>query len=72
MYESLRKALPQVPYVTILTDFADYPPHFWMEAGQDQYFICGTEKAVEQAHSLGYTDDRIIHDVGHDSAAALL
>jgi len=59
MYESLRKALPQVPYVTILTDFADYPPHFWMEAGQDQYFVCGTAKAVEQAHSLGHTDDRI-------------
>jgi UDP-N-acetylglucosamine:LPS N-acetylglucosamine transferase len=59
MYESLRKALPQVPYVTILTDFADYPPHFWMEAGQAQYFVCGTEKAVEQAHALGHTDDRI-------------
>jgi len=59
MYESLRTALPQVPYVTILTDFADYPPHFWMEAGQDQYFVCGTAKAVEQAHSLGHTDDRI-------------
>ena len=59
MYESLRKALPQVPYVTSLTDFADYPPHFWMEAGQDQYFVCGTAKAVEQAHSLGHTDDRI-------------
>ena len=27
----LRSALPAVPYVTILTDFADYPPHFWME-----------------------------------------
>ncbi len=59
MYDSLRKALPKVPYVTILTDFADYPPHFWMEAGQDQYFVCGTEKAVAQARSLGHTDDRI-------------
>jgi Monogalactosyldiacylglycerol (MGDG) synthase len=59
MYESLRNALPKVPYVTILTDFADYPPHFWMESGQDQYFVCGTEKAVEQARSLGHTDDRI-------------
>ena len=64
MYESLRKALPQVPYVTILTDFADYLPHFWMEAGQDQYFVCGTEKAVEQAHSLGHTDDRIFTTSG--------
>ena len=59
MYESLRSALPKVPYVTILTDFADYPPHFWMETGQDQYFVCGTEKAVQQARSLGYPDDRI-------------
>ncbi len=59
MYQSLRAALPKVPYLTILTDFADYPPHFWMEAGQDQYFICGTEKAVQQARSLGYKDERI-------------
>ena len=58
MYQSLRAALPEVPYVTILTDFADYPPHFWMEAGQDQYFICGTEKAVQQARSLGHSEDR--------------
>jgi hypothetical protein len=59
MYQSLRSALPKVPYVTVLTDFADYPPHFWMEARQAQYFICGTQKAVEQARSLGHTDDRI-------------
>lgn len=59
MYESLRAALPKVPYVTILTDFADYPPHFWMEAGQDQYFVCGTEKAVDQARALGHSNDRI-------------
>jgi 1,2-diacylglycerol 3-beta-galactosyltransferase len=59
MYQSLRAALPGVPYVTILTDFADYPPHFWIEAGQDQYFICGTRKAVDQARSLGHSNDRI-------------
>ena len=59
MYQSLRAVLPKVPYVTILTDFADYPPHFWMEAGQDQYFVCGTEKAVNQARSLGHPESRI-------------
>ena len=59
MYESLKAALPQVPYVTILTDFADFPPHFWIEPKQDQYFICGTEKAVEQARELGYNADRV-------------
>ena len=29
--ESLARALPGVPLVTILTDIADYPPHFWIE-----------------------------------------
>jgi UDP-N-acetylglucosamine:LPS N-acetylglucosamine transferase len=45
------------PYVTILTDFADYPPHFWIEK-QDQYFICGTEKALQQARSLGHPPEK--------------
>ncbi len=64
MYESLRAALPAVPYVTILTDFADYAPHFWIERGQDQSFICGTDKAVEQARAMGYTDDHIFATSG--------
>ena len=38
--ESLGRALPDRPFVTILTDIADYPPHFWIEK-QLQYFICG-------------------------------
>lgn len=64
MYESLRAALPQVPYTTILTDMADFPPHFWMEPSQDQFFICGTDRAVEQAHALGYSDARILRASG--------
>jgi hypothetical protein len=63
MRESLKKALPAVPYVTILTDIADYPPHFWMEK-QEQYLICGSDKAVAQAQALGYTDDRIFRASG--------
>jgi len=51
------------PFVTILTDFADYPPHFWIEK-QPQYLVCGTEKAVEQARALGYTEDRIFRVSG--------
>jgi 1,2-diacylglycerol 3-beta-galactosyltransferase len=61
--ESLARALPQVPFVTILTDFADYPPHFWIER-QKQWVICGTGKAVEQARALGHTDDRILRTSG--------
>jgi len=64
MYESLRAALPRVPYVTVLTDFADFPPHFWIERGQEQYFICGTDKAVAQARALGHTNDRIFATSG--------
>jgi len=63
LYQGLRNALPEVPYVTILTDFADYPPHFWMEK-QEQYFICGTAKAVEQARALGHEEDRIFRTSG--------
>ena len=63
LFESLKNALPAVPYVTILTDIADYPPHFWMEK-QEQFLICGSDKAVAQAHALGYTDDRIFRASG--------
>jgi 1,2-diacylglycerol 3-beta-galactosyltransferase len=63
LYQGLRNALPEVPYVTILTDFADYPPHFWMEK-QDQYFICGTTKAVEQARALGHSNGRVYRTSG--------
>lgn len=59
LYQSLKAALPETPLVTVLTDFADFPPHFWMERGQDQYYVCGTERAVSQARALGYAEDRI-------------
>jgi UDP-N-acetylglucosamine:LPS N-acetylglucosamine transferase len=58
MFAGLRAANPATPFVTILTDLADYPPHFWIEQ-QEQYFICGTEKAVEQARALGHPPERI-------------
>ena len=59
LYESLGSALPGVPYVTVLTDLADLPPHFWIEPGQAQHFICGTPRAVEQARAQGHAEDRI-------------
>ncbi|MGD0500025.1 MAG: glycosyltransferase [Bryobacteraceae bacterium] len=56
--ESLRRALPGIPLVTILTDIADYPPRFWMEP-QEQHFICGSDKAVEQALAMGHAESRV-------------
>jgi 1,2-diacylglycerol 3-beta-galactosyltransferase len=63
LFESLGAAVPGVPLVTILTDFADYPPHFWMEK-QNQYLICGTEKALQQARQLGYNPAHIYKTSG--------
>lgn len=60
---ALRQSLPSTPLVTILTDLADYPPHFWMER-QEQYLICGTQKAVEQAAALGYAGERVFRTSG--------
>jgi len=56
--ESLKRVLPGAPLVTILTDIADYPPHFWMER-QDQHFICGSDQAVEQALALGHPETKV-------------
>jgi hypothetical protein len=60
---ALRESLPATPLVTILTDLADFPPHFWIEQ-QDQYLICGTGKAAEQARALGHPDEHIFRTSG--------
>jgi 1,2-diacylglycerol 3-beta-galactosyltransferase len=61
LFESLQVALPGVPMATILTDIADYPPHFWMER-QAQHWICGSGKAVEQALAMGHAP-QMVHRV---------
>lgn len=61
--ESLQHALPGVPLVTILTDLADYPPHFWIER-QAQYFICGTDRARDQALAMGHAPSRVFRVSG--------
>ena len=53
MGESLRHVFPERPFVTILTDLADYPPHFWIER-QPQYLICGSHRAIARARSMGH------------------
>jgi hypothetical protein len=60
---SLRRMLPGASYVTVLTDLADYPPHFWIER-QTQFFICGTERAVQQARALGHGPQHIFRASG--------
>ncbi|HEX4809048.1 MAG TPA: glycosyltransferase [Bryobacteraceae bacterium] len=63
MFEALRRGAPDAPFISILTDLADYPPHFWMES-QPQYFVCGTHKAVEQALNMGHPTQRVFQVSG--------
>jgi 1,2-diacylglycerol 3-beta-galactosyltransferase len=63
LWESFDGAFPGRPFVTVLTDLADYPPHFWMER-QRQYLVCGTERAVEQARALGHSEEAIFKTSG--------
>ena len=61
--ESFEEAFPGRPFVTVLTDLADYPEHFWIER-QTQYVVCGTEHAVEQAVERGYSEQAIFKTSG--------
>jgi len=63
MAESIRHELPEAAFVTLLTDFADYPPHFWMEK-ESQYLICGTERARRQALEMGHAKEMIFEASG--------
>jgi UDP-N-acetylglucosamine:LPS N-acetylglucosamine transferase len=60
MYQATMLANHQVPYATILTDLADFPPHFWIEPGQAQHFICGTRRAGAQARAA--VPDACVHE----------
>lgn len=57
--ESWEKVYPGRPFVTIITDLADFPPRFWIEPAKNQVVIAGTEKAVEQARSFGKDDAHV-------------
>lgn len=62
--EAWRAVYPERPFVTIITDLADFPPRFWIEPGKEQYVICGTEKAVEQARAMGKDETHVFATSG--------
>jgi 1,2-diacylglycerol 3-beta-galactosyltransferase len=61
--QSLEEVHPGTPFVTVMTDIADYPPHSWIER-QEQHVICGSEHAVSQALRLGIPRERILKTSG--------
>jgi 1,2-diacylglycerol 3-beta-galactosyltransferase len=64
LYESWAEACPGKPFVTLITDLADFPPRFWIEPIKDQYVIAGTEKATEQARVFGHDEQHIFRTSG--------
>jgi UDP-N-acetylglucosamine:LPS N-acetylglucosamine transferase len=60
--EAVQTGLPGVPFVTVMTDMADLPPHFWIEPGplsrqsqrQTQHLVCGSIEAQRQALAAGH------------------
>ena len=62
--ESWARVNPGRPFVTIITDLADFPPRFWIEPIQEQYVVAGTEKAAEQARALGHDEEHIFRASG--------
>ncbi|HKN73254.1 MAG TPA: glycosyltransferase [Terriglobales bacterium] len=51
------------PFVTLITDLADYPPHFWIER-ESEYIIAGTERARQQALTMGHSAGHIFQTSG--------
>ena len=62
--ESWNAVYPGRPFVTLITDLADYPPRFWIEPLKEQYVIAGTERAVEQARAFGHDNSHIFQASG--------
>lgn len=61
--QGLREARPGASFATVLTDIADYPPHFWIEP-EGGYVICGSDRAVAQARAMHIADSRIFQASG--------
>jgi len=53
----------KTPFVTLITDLADYPPRFWIER-ESEYIIAGTERARQQALTMGHPASHIFQTSG--------
>ena len=53
----------KTPFVTLITDMEDYPPHFWIER-ESEYVIAGTERARQQVLTMGHAADHVFQTSG--------
>lgn len=63
MYQAIQAVRPGIPYVIVITDVADYPPHFWIE-NQKQIVFCGSARAEQQARTGSAPGSTIIRTSG--------
>lgn len=63
MHQAIQAVRPGTPYVVVITDIADYPPHFWIEK-QKQIVFCGSAKAEEQAKAQSGEGSTIVRTSG--------
>ncbi len=57
--ESWTSVYPGRPFVTIITDLADFPPRFWIEPIAEQIIVAGSERAGQQARDFGKTGNNL-------------
>jgi Glycosyltransferase family 28 C-terminal domain len=61
--DAVRQALPGTSLFVLLTDYADFPPHFWMEPGLDRVLV-GSDHAAEQALAVGLPREAVTRTSG--------
>lgn len=61
--DAVRQALPGTSFFVLLTDYADFPRHFWIETGIDRVIV-GSGHAAQQAREAGIPADRITRTSG--------
>ncbi len=59
LHDGLAAARPGVPCVTVMTDLADLPPHFWIEPGRTRHLVCASDRAVAQGLAMGLAPESI-------------
>ncbi len=63
LFQAWQQVKPGAPYINVITDLADFPPHFWLES-QKQIVFCGTAKAEQQAQRTLLPGSTIIRTSG--------
>jgi len=56
--ESWTSLYPGRPFVTIITDLADFPPRFWIEPIAEQVVVSGSDRAAKQARDFGKVEGK--------------